>query len=456
MIKRSLLMELQKWKENSNRKPLIIRGARQVGKTTLIKSFSESYKNTILLNLEKTADRKIFEDYDNIRDIVDVLLLKFNLTTEEVDRLLLFIDEIQESPNAIRLLRYFYEEYPQMHVIAAGSLLEFALKEVKNFPVGRVEYLYLHPLNFLEYLNAIGSSNAIDQMNKIPVASNLHSIMMELFNNYAIIGGMPEVIKTYVEEKSIANLTRIYESQWETFKDDMTKYASNKTELNVMRHIVNTAYLNLDKRIKFQHFGNSNYKSREVGEAMRTLENARFLFLIYPTTDVEIPIKPDFKKSPRLQFLDSGLINYKNGIQGELLSIKDLSANYMGYLIPHIVTQEIISINSLSNTKPNFWVREKSQSSAEVDLVIQFNGKVIPIEIKSGEVGKLRSLHQFMEKVNHNYAVRIYGGEFNIQKVITPNNKEFRLMNLPYYLGTKLTEYLEYFVSGNMDYSQVK
>lgn len=447
MIKRNIYQNLQKWKENPSRKPLIIRGARQVGKTTLIKSFAEGYDIKILLNLEKPSDKQIFDDYDNANDIVDVLLLKFNLTTENTDGLLLFVDEIQESPKAIKLLRYFYEEYPQIHVIAAGSLLEFALKEIESFPVGRVEYQYLHPINFLEYLNAVGKSNVLEQINKIPVEKKAHSILMELFNNYAIIGGMPEIIKTYVEKKSLADLKRIYESLWETFKDDMTKYASNKAEMNVMRHIVNSAYLNLDERVKFQNFGNSNYRSREVGEAMRTLENARFLFLIYPTTEVEIPIKPDMKKSPRLQFLDTGLINYKNGIQSELLAIKDLSTYYKGYLIPHIITQELISINNLSNTKPNFWVREKTQSSAEVDLLIPFKGKVIPVEIKSGSVGKLRSLHQFMERTNHKFAVRFYGGEFSIQKIKTPNKKEFLLMNMPYYLGSKIFDYLNYFLS---------
>lgn len=446
MIKRNIYQNLQKWKENPSRKPLIIRGARQVGKTTLINSFAEGYEHKILLNLEKQSDKKFFEEFENVNNIIDVLLLKSNLTTEDIDGMLLFIDEIQESPKAIKLLRYFYEEFPQIQVIAAGSLLEFALKDIENFPVGRVEYLYLHPMNFLEYLNAFERSNALEQMNKIPVEKKAHSILMELFNDYAIIGGMPEIIKTYAAKNSLADLPRIYESLWETFKDDMTKYASNKTEMNVMRHIVNSAYLNLDERVKFQSFGNSNYRSREVGEAMRTLEKARFLFLMYPTTGVKVPIKPDLKKSPRLQFLDTGLINYKNGIQAELLSLKDLSSFYKGYLIPHIVTQEIISINNFSNTKPNFWVREKTQSSAEVDLLIQFDGKVIPVEIKSGSVGKLRSLHQFMERTDHNYAVRIYGGEFSIQKVKTPNKKEFMLMNLPYYLGTKIFDYLEYFL----------
>lgn len=446
MLKRKLLQDLNNWKENPSRKPLIIRGARQVGKTTLIKLFSENYENKILLNLEINSDKKLFEEYDNIKDLVEVLLLKFNLTSDKSNGLLLFIDEIQESHKAIKSLRYFYENYPQIHVIAAGSLLEFALKKIDSFPVGRVEYFYLHPFNFSEYLEAVNNKILLEQFNKTPINKNAHTVLMELFNSYAIIGGMPEIVRSYIERKSFADLPRLYESLWETYKDDMTKYASNEGEINVLRHIVNTAYLNLDKRVKFQNFGNSNYKSREVGEAMRNLENARFLYLIYPTSDVEIPIKPDLKKSPRLQFLDTGIINYKNKIQSELIPIKDLSSFYKGYLIPHIVTQEIISINNTSNTKPNFWVREKTQSSAEVDLVVQFKNKVIPIEIKSGSVGKLRSLHQFMERTGHNFAIRIYGGEFNIQKTTTPNKKEFMLMNLPYYLGTKLYDYLAYFI----------
>lgn len=446
MLKRTLLQELNNWSKNPSRKPLIIRGARQVGKTTLIKLFSENYENKILLNLEINSDKKIFEEYDNIKNLVEVLLLKFNLTSDKTNGLLLFIDEIQESPKAIKSLRYFYENYPQIHVIAAGSLLEFALKKINSFPVGRVEYLYLHPFNFSEYLEALNNKILLEQFNKTPISKNAHTVLMELFNSYAIIGGMPEIVSSYIERKSFADLPRLYESLWETYKDDMTKYASNEVEINILRHIVNTAYLNLDKRVKFQNFGNSNYKSREIGEAMRSLENARFLYLIYPTSDVELPIKPDLKKSPRLQFLDTGIINYKNKIQSELIPIKDLSSFYKGYLIPHIVTQEIISINNVSNTKPNFWVREKTQSSAEVDLVVQFIDKVIPIEIKSGSVGKLRSLHQFMERTSHNFAVRIYGGEFNIQKTTAPNKKEFMLMNLPYYLGTKLYDYLAYFI----------
>jgi len=444
---RELSEHLIQWKNNDFRKPLVLRGARQVGKTTLIEQFAKSYKNSILLNLEKSSDEYYFKAYSNVKDIVDALLLKSGISPSEIGETLLFLDEIQESPKAIEFLRYFYEEFPQLHVIAAGSLLEFAMKKVKSFPVGRVEYLYLHPLNFIEYLKAIKQTGAIEQLTHTPIKPFAHNILLELFNRYAIIGGMPEVVKTYLQNKSVADLPKIYESLWMTYKDDVEKYTSGKTERNVIKHIMDTACLYLDQRVKFQNFGNSNYRSREVGEAMRNLEGAKIIRLIYPTTDVEVPIKPDLKKSPRLQFLDTGIINYITGIQTDMLPLKDLSPLYKGSLIPHLLIQEIISLNTTSDRKPNFWVREKSQSSAEVDLVLTFKDKIIPIEIKSGSVGTLKSLHQFMDRANHPYAIRLYAGEFSVQKTITREKKPFLLMNLPYYLGTKIYEYMDFFVS---------
>ncbi|NOX17539.1 MAG: ATP-binding protein [Chlorobi bacterium] len=446
---RELIRYLFSWKERTDRKPLILRGARQVGKTTLINRFSENYGYYIRLNLEKADDRYFFEAFENIRDITDALFLKYNIPSSESENVLLFLDEIQESPKAIQFLRYFYEEIPRLNVIAAGSLLEFAMRKVKNFPVGRVEYVYLHPLNFVEYLQALGHKNALEELKNIPVRNISHNALLELFNRYAIIGGMPEIIKTYLQNKNIADLPAKFESLWETYKDDTEKYAKSSAERKVIRHIMETAYLYLDKRIKFQNFGESNYRSREVGEAMRNLEMAKIIRLIYPTTDLEPPIKPVLKKSPRLQFLDSGVVNYLNGIQAEMLSMKDLSPLYKGSLIPHLITQEIISLNVTSDRKPNFWVREKTQSSAEIDLVIRHGNKIIPVEIKSGAVGTLKSLHSFIDQVSHPYAVRIYAGEFNVQKSKTRNGKTFLLMNLPYYLGTKIYDYVKYFVENH-------
>lgn len=447
-FKRHLNKGLKQWKANSKRKPLILRGARQVGKTTLVNTFSKDYDYFISLNLERPSDLRYFEDYTDAKTIVEALFLANNMSTKDIAKTLLFIDEIQESPKAIALLRYFYEDFPQLHVIAAGSLLEHVMEKVKSFPVGRVSYLYVHPLNFLEYLNAKGQRIALEALNEIPLKEFAHQTLKDLFHEYAIIGGMPEVVDTYLETNNVADLPEVYESIWATYKDDVEKYANNKTDARVIRHIMDTAHLYVDQRVKFQNFGNSNYKSREVGEAMRNLNDARIIQLIYPTTTIEPPLIADLKKSPRLQFLDTGLVNYELNIQADMLAIEDLSTAYKGAIIPHLITQELMSLNTINYHKPNFWVREKKQASSEVDLVVQFEDKIIPIEIKSGKEGKLKSLHQFVDRSNHPYAIRLYSGQFSVEEHITPMGKKpYLLMNLPYYLGTKLEDYVSYFVN---------
>jgi uncharacterized protein len=446
IFRRKILMDLEAWEKDTNPKPLIIRGARQVGKTTLIEEFSKKYKFRILLNLEKSSDIAYFNNYNEAKPIIESLFLSKNISISSIDDTLLFIDEIQESPKAIEMLRYIYEEFPELNVLAAGSLLEFAMKKVKSFPVGRVEYLYMHPLNFQEYLEAINHQAALNQLNKIPCEPFAHNVLTGLFNRYAIVGGMPEVINKLIEKNSITELPKVYNSIWNTYKNDVEKYTSNDTERKVIKHIMSIAHLYIDQRIKFQNFGQSKYKSREVGEAFRNLDDAKIIQLIYPTTNFEIPVKPDLRKSPRLQFLDTGMINNELGIQTEMISFNDLNNSYKGAIIPHMITQELISLNTFSYKKPYFWVREKKQSSAEVDLIFTYRSKVIPIEIKSGNEGTLRSLHQFVERSDHPYAVRIYAGEFKIIKTKTTGGKPYLLMNLPYYLGTKIPEYIEYFV----------
>lgn len=446
-FKRHIYSTLVAWKSNKNRKPLIVRGARQVGKTTLINEFAGTYSHQIKLNLERVKDIGYFTEFSDAKTLVEALFLTHNISTKDTARTLLFIDEIQESPQAIAMLRYFYEDVPELQVIAAGSLLEQVMHKVKNFPVGRVEYVYLHPLNFPEYVEAKQHWGALEALNKLPVEPQAIPILKELFHEYAIIGGMPEIVKNYLlNTESLADLPPVYESIWATYKEDVEKYAQNATDARVIKHIIHTAHLYLDQRIKFQNFGNSNYKSREVGEAMRNLNDARIIQLIYPATGTTPPIKADIKKSPRLQFLDTGLVNYELNIQADMLAMDDFNTAYKGAVIPHLITQELISLSTINYKKPNFWVREKAQASSEVDLIVAHKDKVIPIEIKSGKEGKLKSLHQFMDQANHPYAIRMYAGGFKVEQHQTAIKKTpYLLMNLPYFLGTRLPEYIDYF-----------
>jgi len=449
VFKRAVSKYLEEWKHSTRRKPLILRGARQVGKTTLVSHFSKSYEFYLHLNLEKSKDLAYFSSNNSVKDIIESLLLSHNIPSIAVNKTLLFIDEIQESPEAIQMLRYFHEDFPKLHVIAAGSLLEFAMKKVKSFPVGRVEFLYIHPINFSEFLQAVNQKLAAEQLDNIPVNKSAHKVLLELFNRYTIIGGMPEVVKEYLTTKSLVDLPRIYESIWSTYKSDIEKYAINETERRVLKHIITSAHLYLDQRIKFQNFGNSNFRSREVGQAMRHLNDAKVIQIIYPTTDTILPAKPDLKKSPRLQFLDTGIANHLNGIQADMVLLEDLSKIYNGAIIPHMIYQELISLNEIVDNNPSFWIRDKKQASSEVDLVYAYKGKLIPIEIKSGSSGSLKSLHQFVERAEHPYAIRMYAGEYSIEKAKTPGGKHYLLLNIPYYLGTKIPAYVKYFVDNN-------
>jgi len=440
---RNIYASLLSWKKSLNRKPLLIRGARQVGKTTIVKQFSKEFAHFINLNLERKADRILFEN-DDVNKILNAALLQKGIVTDNQSTLM-FIDEIQESPRAIQMLRYFYEERPDIYIIAAGSLLEFTLHNIASFPVGRISYLYMSPMNFQEFLGAKNQTPALEMLNTIPIPNYAHSTLLNLFHEYASVGGMPEIVANYLENKNLSTLNNFYRQLWQAYKDDIEKYAKNSTERKIIRHVIETAPFETD-RIKFEGFGKSNYRSREVGESMRALDMSGIVRLLYPTTALVPPIVPDLKKRPRLQFLDTGLLNQALQLQGEMILLADLDDFYRGKIIQHLICQELISIFEDQRFTPHFWVREEKDSSSEVDIVLQFGKFIIPIEIKSGKQGRLRSLHQFVERSNHPYAVRLYSGTFSVEKVHTPARKPYFLMNLPYYLGTKIPEYLAWFI----------
>jgi len=443
-FKRFLYADLLKWKANTKHKPLILRGARQVGKTTLIRQFAKEFDHFIELNLELKADVTLFQELDDIEQILNAIYL-LKGSPKPKQQTLIFIDEIQESAKAIKQLRYFYEKLPNLYVIAAGSLLEFALQKVGSFPVGRIEYLYLHPLNYEEFLLAKENNNAVEALNTVPFPKFAYSTLFNLFHEYAIIGGMPEIVANYIEHNNIARLASNYNALWETYKDDFAKYASNNTEKQLLRFIIEQAPNEAD-RISFEKFGNSVYRSREVGEALRLLDLAGIQLLIYPTTNTALPIQVNVKKRPRLQFLDVGLLNEALSLQGEMLTITNLNDFYRGKIISQLINQELIAIHNSYKYKPVFWVRDKKTSSAEVDLVYKYKQMLIPIEIKSGAAGKLKSLHQFMNVCEHPYAIRLLANKLEVIDAKTISGTKFKLLNLPYFLASKLPEYIKWFI----------
>ncbi len=445
MFERDILLEMKKWREKDTRKPLILRGARQVGKTTVVRQFSEEFREFIYLNLELPEDRKPFEQFSNFESLLQSLFFLKNKSLAERSNTLVFIDEIQEVPDALQQLRYFFEEAPDIPVIAAGSMLESLFNPNISFPVGRVEYLVIQPASFREFLGAIGETAALQQVLTIPAASFAHDALLKLFRTYCLIGGMPEIVAHYAAHKDLTALTSIYESLLVSYLDDVEKYAHRTSQIEYIRHAIRASFAEAGKRIKFQHFGNSSYKSREMGEALRALEKALLIHLVYPQTSPVLPLLPDLSKSPRLHVLDTGMLNYFVGLQQEILGTSDLNSLYQGLVIEHIVGQELLACQYSSLHGLSFWIREKATSSAEVDYLFRYKEKLVPVEVKSGATGTLRSLALFMDMAPHNIAIRLYAGEILISTITTSGGKTVHLLNLPYYLVSQIEKYLEWF-----------
>lgn len=444
MFVRNIIKGLDIWRNKKGRKPLVLRGARQVGKTTVVDLFAKNFEQYIYLNLELSADRKPFEEFKDINTLLQTLFFIKGQAFAKKQNTLIFIDEIQEVPETFNLLRFFYEQYPEIPVITAGSLLETIFNNKLSFPVGRVEFLVLRPVCFSEFLHATGEAAALEQLQTVPMNNFAHDKLLSLFHTYALIGGMPEIVSEYAQNKDITSLSKLYDSLIAAYMDDVEKYAHSNTQTQIIRHVIKASYTEAGKRIKFQNFGKSNYGSKEIGEALRMLEKAFLLNLIYPTSSAKLPIQPELQKSPRLQLLDTGLMNYYAGIQKDIIGTNDLLNVYQGTVIEHLVGQELLAENFNALSALNFWVREKTTSSAEVDYVIVHNGKLIPLEVKSGKEGKLKSLHLFMDEAPHNIAIRFYAGEFSVTEAVTQKGKKFQLINLPYYLASQAENYLNW------------
>lgn len=442
MFNRDILRELRKWAAKPNRKPLVIRGARQVGKTTAIEMFSKDFDQFISLNLEKSKEREIFEKELSFPDLLTSLFI-FAQKKRNGYKTLIFIDEIQNSLKAVAVLRYFYEEANDLFVVAAGSLLESIMKKRISFPVGRVEYMAMRPCSFREFLFATGNDQMVEMLEKQEVPVFLHSQLNTWFKRYATIGGMPEIVDLYARNADITELGSVYNSLIQSYTDDIEKYAESSAQVPYIQHVISNIFREGGTKVTFEKFGGSLYRSREMKEAFRMVEKTMLVKLVYPGTSVQIPLKPGLNRKPRLHVVDTGLINHSLKLMGDLVFNDNISDTYRGIIAEHIVGQELLASDHSISNDLHFWVREKTDASAEVDYIFQHNGKLIPVEVKSGSVGKLRSLHQFIDLAPHAIAVRVYQGEYFVQKARTIAGKEFTLLNLPYYLVHRIDRELD-------------
>ena len=446
MFDRIAIQYLRQWAEKEERKPLVLRGARQVGKTTLVRLFAREFDTFIYMNLEEKENAELFAANYSFEDLLAGIYLKANVLQDSNMRTLIFIDEIQNEPKAVQILRYFYEKRPDIYVIAAGSLLESLMGRHISFPVGRVEYMALHPCTFVEFLRAMGQNLMADSIEKISLPASLHLSAMEWYKKYMIVGGLPEAVANYAEYKDIVRLNGVFNSLLSGYRDDVEKYASKPKEQDAIRYILNYGWTAAGHRIQFAKFTGSTFKAAEAGNAFRTLEKTLLLELVYPQTTASFPILPDLKKSPKLLWLDTGLVNYVAGMQEELLFSKDTDELWNGDIAEHIVGQELLGSSVTFGEKRMFWVRDAKNSQAEVDFLIRYKSHLLPIEVKTGNNAKLRSLHLFMDESKEKMALRLWNGPMTSDVVTTQKGKVFTLFNIPlYYAG-----YLQVFLGNTL------
>jgi predicted AAA+ superfamily ATPase len=440
MFARVRLPDLILWAKRDKRKPLILRGARQVGKSTLVNLLAEALSlDCVTLNFEKTPSLADLFKSNEPETIVNLISIKLNRPIK-AGTTLLFLDEIQARPEILLSLRYFYEEMPELHVICAGSLLEFALEQLDfSMPVGRIEYAYLGPMSFMEFLWALGEQGLAEflssyQLNQ-EIPDPIHHKCLELLKHYLIIGGMPEAIQQYVTYRDLLEVERAKRSILETYEDDLSKYAS-KRSLSLLRQVFDKVPRLVSKHIKYSEI-NSEVKSTVVAEALHQLDKAKVITEIYRSSSNGVPLGAQLnEKIFKLIFLDVGLLSTQLDLSFlDLHEINELTLVHQGVIAEQFIGQHLLYLRPFFEPPSlYYWQRDKKSSQAEIDYVISHRQKVIPIEVKAGKAGTLKSMHLFMEEKDLDFGLRFSS---NLpDEIMTSANK--KILTLPLYLITEL------------------
>lgn len=400
-MKRIVDYHLRSWQQRSSRKPLILRGARQVGKTHAVNTLGAQFDNFVEINFElDTAAKALFDvDLSPTRIIRDLSLLTNKAIVP--GKTLLFLDEAQEQPQALLALRYFYEKMPELHVIAAGSLLDFAIEKV-GVPVGRTEFLYMYPMSFMEFLGATDNKMIAQAILKQPVTDPLtetiHDQIMRLLGVYFATGGMPEVVQTWCNTEDLNAVLMVQQNLVNGYIQDIPKYARKSQTEHVDVLFKHIPYL-LGQRFKTTRIV-GEYRKRELSPALDLLEKAMIARKIYHTSAQGLPLaaQTDLGKY-KLILLDIGITQrlLNNDPRDWILNLKSACIN-KGPLIEAFIGQEIVAYQDQTSPSELFyWHREERSSSAEVDYIITHNQDIVPVEVKSDRGSNLRSMRTFLE-----------------------------------------------------------
>ena len=454
-IERKALNFLKEWKTRSTRKPLVVRGARQVGKTKLIRDLfgAHEFASVVEINFEVQRDlAELFLSNDpaKIVPLLETVAGKCIVDGET----LLFLDEVQAAPQVLACLRYFYEKRPSLHVIAAGSLLEFALSDFEySVPVGRIEYLYLEPLSFEEFLPAVGATGLRDWIQRYQLGDDvpdvIHRECLEKVLLYWIVGGLPEAVRVYGETGSFLEVERVQQTLITTYMEDFAKYRRR-----VPRELLEAVFASLPQQMgkKFSYVTVSrDVKARELGEAVALLQKALVLTRANrsPGNAVPLGVGEDARNFKAFA-LDIGLAARQLGLQPAALKLP-LDARFIadrGGFCEQFVAENLKCAmpEHLAHTLYH-WERMKAGAEAEVDFLVQVGPSVVPLEVKAGKTGSLKSLHQFLIEKETSFAVRVNGDKPSFVETtfmdVHGKVHPFRLLSLPFYLCNEVFRLVE-------------
>ena len=452
MLKRDLTI-LYYWNTQIGRKPLILRGARQVGKSTIVRNFAKEIGLSLVeINLER---HPLLDATFATLDIAKIVAALESICRQYIDdhTCLLFLDEIQATPNAIAALRYFYEDRPNLRVIAAGSLLEFALAKYNfSMPVGRVEYHWVRPLSFIDFMVARGESFLAEKCREFKLGDewpeSLHQQIWEQYRWYLVIGGMPAVVDAFVKGAKEKRIKNIQDSIIASYADDFSKYAK-ESELSRLQTVYRQLPRCLGQKIKYSEII-PDTKTELVRRAVNLLAMAGIIQKVLFSNCSGIPLRSHSDdRIYKLYWLDLGLLNRMQGVSWSTV-IFDPALSNEGLLAEQFVAQEFIAADDSMDPAPlSYWIREGKTANAEVDFVVQNNLEIVPIEVKSGSPGTFKSMAQLVQKTEATRAIRLANVLPMTQKVSLkiPTDKvsvavQFELINLPIYLSRKVASVL--------------
>lgn len=412
-VRRKIDNVLISWKLEDNRKPLLLRGARQVGKTSTVREFAKTFDYYIeidFLNSKNNDIKELFSKNSSVKDLCQKIAVIQNVPIEE-NKTLLFFDEIQECPKAIEKLRYFYEEFPNLHVIAAGSLLEFALEDLPSFGVGRIRSIFMYPLSFEEFLMFQNYSALVEHLKlaspKYPLSDIFHKKLLQELRNFLILGGMPEVVATWCKTHDYLKCTQIQNDLLLSYQDDFSKYRKRVPVSRIQEVFRSVAEQGQGKFVYKKV--NPDIRSEQIKTALETLILAGLVYPVTHTAANGIPLGAEVREDyRRMIYFDTGLLQRQLGLKAEnILVSDDFDVINKGAIAEVFVGLELIkSASCYEKNNLYCWHREQSGSNAEVDFVIQKYEEIIPIEVKSSKKGSMQSLRQFLALKQKNYGIR--------------------------------------------------